>query len=555
MRGCAADGTTLAVFSDVQTLDLESAQQMAMPGNKPSKLPRLRTARHPWWSHAGIRLLLCLDLAWLCGATVAGAERINHEGRILGPLPTLTNAVLFNTPEADAMLSALQIFPPDNAWNEDISHRPLLTNSQAMIAQIVAELSSSRRTLRAFYEMNFALVPANQPLAPIDLFNWPEESDLGPYPIPTSLPIEGWPLETGALTLQQWQADTNNVGGDRHAIIVQPASGWVWETWLTKKVGTNWEASNGARFNLTNNTLRPAGWTSGDAAGLCMFAGLVRFDECDRGMVEHAIRLVVKHTRLQHIYPATHYASSPTTTDPNVPAMGQRLRLKAGFTIPDSWSKHEKAVLRALKKYGAIVADNGGFFSISVAPDQRFPANAFDHLSSISVTNFEVIETTGPTGGPRSTGAPLAQAGSDRTCGPGQPLPLAGTITASSPVQIQWKQYSGPGTVVFANPAQTNATATFDLPGSYTLMLSADDGLHAVAYATMRVTVAQVIGVHGSLSNGHLVLSWTGNTGACVLERTDRLPATAWQPVTTTNGTSATVPVSDAAVFFRVRQP
>src|SRR4029453_14101131 len=124
-------------------------------------------------------------------------------------------------------------------------------------------------------------------------------------------------------------------------------------------------------------------WTSGDAAGLPMFPALVRFDECERGMVEHAVRLVVKHTRRQYIYPATHYASVPTTTDPNVPAMGQRLRLKDNFNIPENWSKNEKTIPRGLKKYGAIVADNGNFFSISVTPDNRWPANAFSHLSSI----------------------------------------------------------------------------------------------------------------------------------------------------------------------------
>jgi hypothetical protein len=331
------------------------------------------------------------------------AERVNHAGRILGPMPVVTQPLLFHTPEADAVISALQIFPWNHPWNEDISGRPLLSNSTAMINKISSELASNRRTLRAFYEMNFVLVPDNQSLVPIPFFNYPDESDPGPYPIPSNLPIETWPRETGALTLEEWQQDVENVGGDRHAIMVQPGPGWVYETWLTKRTGNQWEASNGARFNLNSNALRPNGWTAADAAGLSMFAGLVRYDECERGLVEHAVRLVVKHTRRAYLYPATHHASVPTTTDPNVPAMGQRLRLKADFIIPDSWSKYEKAVLRGLKKYGAMVADNGGFFSISVAPDPRFPANAFGHFSSLSVTNFEVIQTTGPNEGPRAT--------------------------------------------------------------------------------------------------------------------------------------------------------
>src|SRR5947208_2672757 len=258
-----------------------------------------------------------------CGAFPgfrASGERINQEGRILGPAPAVTNSILFNTPEADAIVSAMQIFPPDNPWNEDISRRPALTNSDAMIQQIMSDLLSTRRAPRAFYEMNFVLVPDDQPLVPVNFFNYSDESDPSPYPIPLSLP---------------------------------------------------------------------------------MFPALVRYDECEGGRVEHALRLVVKHTRAEFIYPARHYASVPYATNANVPAMGQRLRLKSSFVIPDNWTVQEKAVLRAFKKYGALVADNGNFFSVSVTPDDRWPGGAFDHLSTISLTNFEVIQTTGPTEGPR----------------------------------------------------------------------------------------------------------------------------------------------------------
>ena len=175
-----------------------------------------------------------LVASWIALTILARGERINQEGRILGPAPAVTNSILFNTPEADAAVSAMQIFPPDNPWNEDISRRPALTNSDAMIQQIMSDLLSTRRTLRAFYEMNFVLVPDDQPLVPINFFNYPDESDPSPYPIPSNLPIETWPHETGPLTLQQWQEDINNDGGDRHAVIVEPGSGFIWETWLTK---------------------------------------------------------------------------------------------------------------------------------------------------------------------------------------------------------------------------------------------------------------------------------------------------------------------------------
>src|SRR3954471_19537485 len=296
-----------------------------------------------------------LAASWL--ACVSAAERINHAGRILGPTPVVTNSILFNTPEADAVISALQIFPRDNAWNEDVSRRPLLTNSDAMIAQIFSELfavGTNSPKLRAFQEMNFVLVPTDQPVVPISFLDYADESDRSPYPIPANLPIEGWPSQTGTETLAEVQRDAFGDGGDRHAIIIQPGMGFIWETWQTFLTSnpTNWEASNGARFNMANNASRPAGWTSADAAGLSMFAGLVRFDECERGAVEHAVRMIVKHTRKEYIYPATHSASSPVTTNPNVPAMGQRLRLKGSFSVPTNWTKQEKAIAAALKRYG-----------------------------------------------------------------------------------------------------------------------------------------------------------------------------------------------------------
>src|SRR5947207_4432586 len=237
-------------------------------------------------------------------ACTTRAERINQEGRILGPAPVVTTPTLFNTPAADAIVSAMQVMPRDSAWNEDISQRPLLSNSGAMISQIISDLGTNRRTLRPFYEMNYVLVPDNQPRLTIPFFNYPDESDLdggtfpnGNYPIPPNLPIETWPRGTGSLTLEQWQQDVNNTGGDRHAIIVAPSVGSIWETWLTRLIQSGWQASNGAKFDLNSNTLRPPGWTSGDAAGLPMLPALVRYDECRRGMVEHAVRWLVSKTR------------------------------------------------------------------------------------------------------------------------------------------------------------------------------------------------------------------------------------------------------------------
>src|ERR1700736_4961581 len=385
--------------------------------------------------------------------------RIKQEGRILGPAPVVTTPTLFNTPQADAIVSAMQIFAVTNPWNEDISRRPLLSSSAQMITQLKSDLSASRQTLRPFYEMNYVRVPDSQSRVTIAFLDYPDESDLdggtfpnGSYPIPSNMPIETWPRGTGSLTLQQWQMDVTNIGGDRHGIIVAPGVGSIWETWQMKLTPNGWQASNGAKFDLNSNTLRPAGWTSGDAAGLPMFPAVVRYDECQRGMVEHAVRLAVAKTRREYIYPANHYASSIPATSTNYPAMGQRLRLKSSFVIPGGWTIEEKAVLLALKKYGAIVADNGGFFSVSVCPDDRFSANAFSHFSTIDINNFEVIQATGATGGPRSPGAPSVDAGADQYVDLTANATLRGTVNDPSGTSaIQWKMYSGPGPVNFTN--------------------------------------------------------------------------------------------------------
>jgi hypothetical protein len=505
-------------------------------------------------------LTILVLLLWVAPAW---AERINHEGRILGALPVVTNAILFNTTNADAVLSAMQIFPTTNPWNEDISQRPVLPNSDAMMAQISADLLASRRTLRAFKEMNFVLVPDSQPALPINFFDYPDESDLdggtfpnGLYPIPPNLPVETWPSETGNQTLSQWQQDVNDWGGDRHSIIVKPGAGFIWETWQAKLVGNNWEASNGAKFNLNTNGLRPAGWTSGDAAGLPMFPALPRFDECERGLVEHALRIVVKRTRYNHyIYPATHYASHATNTSVNLPAMGQRLRLKSSFVIPPNWTKQEKAVLLALKKYGALVADNGNFFSISVTPDDRWPTGCFDRLSTVGITNFEAIVTTGPNEGPRSPGAPSANAGADRSALVGVSMALQGFVsyTNPTPLSIRWQRYSGSTNILFANATQTNTTVTFNAPGVYTLMLSASNGVHAVAYDAIVVTVTPAIFLSVTKSGTNLNLSWTGGAPPFVVEQSDAFPPMSWSGVATTGVQTASVPITSGNAFFRVR--
>lgn len=507
-------------------------------------------------------------LPLLLGAVVLSAQagqRINHEGRILGPVPApLTNSILFNTPESDAIMAALQIFPKDNGWNERITNRPLLqgaVTSADMINQIRADLLAidvGRDQLRPFFEMNFVLVPDNQTNIPINFNLYPNESDLnggispnGLWPIPSNMPIEGWPVETGG-TLDNIQTTGS---GDRHSIIVQPGSGNVWETWMARRTGANWAAANGAKFNLSSNALRPTGWTSGDAAGASMLAGLVRYDECQRGKVEHAIRLIVARSRESYLYPANHEAGS--TTLATVPAMGQRLRLRANFTPPANWTIQAKAVAYALQKYGAIVADNGNFFSISVAPDDRFPGGCFNQLRQLLVGDFEVIQTTTETGGPRAPGAPTANVGADQVVRHGQVVSLPGVVTGSG-LTVAWAKVSGPGNVTIANAATASTSATISAPGRHVLMLSADDTTHAVAYDALTVEVLPTLNVVPGPTNA--VVQFSSAAGQFYrVERRDNLVTGGWTTVSNNvAGTGAVVQVNDPSVsgvlqrFYRV---
>jgi hypothetical protein len=462
---------------------------------------------------AMIRIAPLLLLAGFAGA----AERINQEGRILGPLMAVSAPTEFNTAAADMIVATMQIFPVDNAWNEDVSRLPLLggssdpTQSNAMIAQIRSDVytqqsgqtDANRQRVVVFQEMNYVLVPDTQPLVDILFNTYPDDSDynggtnpIATWPIPGNMPIETWPTGTGSLTLPQWQMDSTD-GGDRHSVVVQPGVGRTFETWMAL-LTTNtpaWEAANGCIFDLTSDTLRPAGETSGDAAGLSLFPALVRYDEAERGMVEHAMRIVVQRSRQAYIYPATHEAGS--TTAAQVPAMGQRLRLKSSFVIPASWSKEETAIAKGLQKYGALVADNGSFFSISICPDQRWPAGCFDHLSQnagsdfCDIDNFEVVASTGATGGPRSPGAPSANAGADQTVTLTGGAQLSGAATGSGLTTL-WYLYplsAAPGTVTITNAGALSTTASFSATGAYTLMLEASDGVHTPAYSYCTVTV------------------------------------------------------------------
>jgi hypothetical protein len=206
-------------------------------------------------------------------------------------------------------------------------------------------------------------------------FDYADESDRGPYPIPAPAPIEG-----GATS-----------DGDRHVLVVDRDNWKLYELYAAYPHGggTTWTAGSGASFNLTTGKPRPAGWTSADAAGLPIFPGLVRYDEVSAGRIEHALRFTVARTRRGYVSPARHFASSDTSV--NLPPMGMRVRLKASFRIA-GYPAQARVVLQAMKTYGMIVADNGSNWFVSGAPDTRWDDSALNTLKQVPGSAFEVVK-------------------------------------------------------------------------------------------------------------------------------------------------------------------
>jgi hypothetical protein len=305
-------------------------------------------------------------------------------------MPKIDKPVEFDTPEADAILSALEIYPPNNAWNLVVEDWPLHPNSQKIVASAGAD-----KPFRYNADMGFILVPPKFKKTDIKILSYPDESDKGPFMIPDNTPIEGWPasyarnpdLKGKGITLEDIQRDKLNQDGDRHAIVVDPTNRMLYEFYQLKKVDDGWQAACEATFDLKSNKLRPDGWTSADAAGLPIFPAVIRYDELKRGIVEHAMRVTVVKTRRAYVHPATHFASR--LVDENLPRMGERLRLRKDFDVSD-FSPEVQAILKGLKKYGMFVADNGIDWAISCAPDPRIPV-LHEELRKIKGSDFEVV--------------------------------------------------------------------------------------------------------------------------------------------------------------------
>ena len=303
-------------------------------------------------------------------------------------MPAITKPIMFDTPEADAICTALEVLPPDNPWNLLVENWPVHPKSKQIVASIGAN-----KPLRYDTDMGFILVPPGQKKIDVKIVGYPEETDKGPYPVPDNTPIEGWPAnykrraETKMLSLDDVQRDKIKEGGDRHGIVVDPVNRLIYEFYTLVKTDTGWQAKQASIFDLKTNRLRPDGWTSSDAAGLPIFPAIVRYDELKRGVIDHALRVTVEKSRRAYVYPATHFASPHT--DENLPRMGERIRLKKSVDV-SRFSPEMRTILKALQRYGMFVADNGNDWAVSVAPDMRIPI-LHEELRAITGSDFEVV--------------------------------------------------------------------------------------------------------------------------------------------------------------------
>jgi hypothetical protein len=281
---------------------------------------------------------------------------------------------------APVPVAGCPLFPADNYWNADVSRLPVAAHSGGWMSHMSSDRSlhpdfgPSYGAEPAPYGIPVTLVDASHPQVPVT-FDYSSESDPVLYPFGPDTLIEGG----------------RTSDGDRLAVVIDSSTCRVYETWATRSSGGQWSAGSGATWSLRSDALRPNGWTSADAAGLPILAGLLRYHEVEiGGRVTHAIRFTTDVTQALHVWPARHDAGSTTSTA--YPPMGARFRLKAGF--PLTGYRHDTVVvLRAMKTYGLVLADNGSPWFFQGTASSRWPAGLLDQLKSIPASAFEAVDT------------------------------------------------------------------------------------------------------------------------------------------------------------------
>jgi hypothetical protein len=294
-------------------------------------------------------------------------------------LPLLLCALALGGSSAEALrvptAPRCPIFPTSNPWNQPVDRLPVARNSSAIIASIGTGTGLHADFGSGLWQgspigIPFDIVTSKTPRSRVS-FEYADESDRVGYPIPKYVHIEG--------------------GSDHHALLLDRSACRLYELGGLERRGGRWHAWAGATWRLRSNRVRPAGWTSADAAGLPIFPGLARYDEVRRGVIDHALRFTVQRTRRAYVYPARHYASD--LTDPNLPPMGLRVRLRRSFDVR-SFPRQARVVLVALKRYGMMVADNGADWYITGAPNRGWSNDQLHTLGRVKGSDFEVVDAS-----------------------------------------------------------------------------------------------------------------------------------------------------------------
>jgi hypothetical protein len=328
---------------------------------------------------------LVLLAVGLAGCTSGGGHALDRDaaaGASSGETPPGTAAVgpPSASPSGSRPPGSCGTFPADHVWHADATRLPVHPSSAAWVASMGARAAhpdfGSGTIDGAPFGIPVTAVRAGQARVPVT-FEYREESDPGPYPIPAGALVEGGP----------------NADGDRHVILLDTAACTVWELFDARPQGDgSWRAGSGAVFNLRSNALRRAGWTSADAAGLSVYAGLVRYEEVAAGRIDHVLRMTAARTQKRYVWPARHAASS--ATDPALPPMGAWFRLKASVDV-SRFPAQARVVAEALKRHGAIIADNGSSWFISGTQDDRWNNDALGALKSLTGSDFEAVDAAG----------------------------------------------------------------------------------------------------------------------------------------------------------------
>jgi hypothetical protein len=437
-----------------------------------------------------------------------------------GFLLTAMNLLAQTAASGPPTIGKCSVFPADNIWNTPVDTLPVDPRSAAYIANI-----GPTSQVRYDMTMPFVAVPGTQPKVPV-IFSSPTESDPGPYPIPPTAPVEG-----------------NGVPGDQHVIVVDQDNCILYEMFKSvKQTNGSWTAVGGAVFNLNSDALRPAYWSSADAAGLPIYPGLMKYDEVASGEIRHAIRFTAPSTQRLFVWPGRHYAS--TNTDPNLPPMGQRFRLKASFDI-SGFSPRMQVILKAFKKYGLILADNGLPWFFQGVPDSRWDDNELYTLRQVIGSNLEAVDVSSlmidPNSGaahqPATVSVSLSPTAASLRAGQSQTFTAA--VTGATSTAVTWSYSPLVGTL--SNGVYT-APASITTPSTVTI--KATSPVNTSQSATAVVTLLPSLSITMYPATGTV----TGG-GILALFVYPKTPAPAGGiPVTVTSSNPAVMPAASGTV-------